>query len=93
MGMALTNKPDLLLLDEPTAGMGPEETKQTIQLIKNIWQQTGITIIFTEHDLDMVFSISTRIMVLQGGRVIADGGVEAIRNDPAVKEAYLGDLA
>jgi branched-chain amino acid transport system ATP-binding protein len=93
MGMALTNKPDLLLLDEPTAGMGPEETRQTIQLIQNIWQQTGITIIFTEHDLDMVFSISTRIMVLQCGRVIADGAVDAIRNDPRVKEAYLGDLA
>jgi branched-chain amino acid transport system ATP-binding protein len=92
MGMALANRPDLLLLDEPTAGMGPEETKQTIQLIKDVWQQTGITIIFTEHDLDMVFSISNRIMVLQNGEVIADGPVEEIRNNSRVKEAYLGDL-
>jgi branched-chain amino acid transport system ATP-binding protein len=92
MGMALANRPDLLLLDEPTAGMGPEETKQTIQLIRDVWQQTGVTIIFTEHDLDVVFSISTRIMVLQNGEVIADGAVEEIRNNPRVKEAYLGDL-
>ncbi len=93
MGMALANRPELLLLDEPTAGMGPEETRLTIQLIKDIWKQTGVTIIFTEHDLDMVFSISTRIMVLQGGQVIADGTVEEIRNNPKVREAYLGDPA
>jgi branched-chain amino acid transport system ATP-binding protein len=93
MGMALTNHPDLLLLDEPTAGMGPEETRQTIHLIKDVWKQTGITIVFTEHDLDMVFSISTRIMVLQSGQVIADGSVEEIRNNPKVKEAYLGEPA
>ncbi len=93
MGMALANRPDLLLLDEPTAGMGPEETRQTIDLIKDVWQQTGTTIIFTEHDLDMVFSISTRIMVLQSGQVIADGTVEEVRNNSKVKEAYLGEPA
>ncbi|MBU4565838.1 MAG: ABC transporter ATP-binding protein [Proteobacteria bacterium] len=93
MGMALTNHPELLLLDEPTAGMGPEETRQAIELIKDIWNKTGVTIVFTEHDLDMVFSISTRVLVLQSGRLIADGSVEEIRRDPKVKEAYLGEEA
>ena len=93
MGMALTNSPALLLLDEPTAGMGPEETRQTIELIKDVWKRTGTTIIFTEHDLEMVFSISTRIMVLQTGQVIADGTVEEVRNNARVKEAYLGEQA
>ncbi len=93
MGMALTNRPDLLLLDEPTAGMGPEETRRTIALIRDVWQRTGTTIIFTEHDLEVVFSISTRIMVLQSGQVIADGTVEEIRSNSRVKEAYLGDQA
>ncbi len=93
MGMALTNQPSLLLLDEPTAGMGPEETKQTIQLIKDIWNKTGVTIVFTEHDLDMVFDISTRIVVLQSGQLIAGGTVEEIRSNPKVREAYLGEEA
>lgn len=91
MGMALSNEPALLLLDEPTAGMGPEETKRTIQLIKEVWKRTGVTIIFTEHDLEMVFDISKRVMVLQSGKVIADGTVEEIRSNPSVKKAYLGE--
>ena len=93
MGMALSNRPSLLLLDEPTAGMGPEETKQTVGLIKEVWEKTGVTIVFTEHDLDMVFDISTRIVVLQNGELIADGTVEEIRRNPRVKEAYLGEEA
>jgi len=93
MGMALSNQPSLLLLDEPTAGMGPEETVQAIELIKEVWKKTGVTIIFTEHDLDMVFDISTRVMVLQSGMVIADGTVSEIRKNPTVKEAYLGEEA
>jgi branched-chain amino acid transport system ATP-binding protein len=93
MGMSLTNNPSLLLLDEPTAGMGPEETRHTIALIKDIWQKTGVTIIFTEHDLDMVFDISTRIVVLQSGELIADGTVEEIKKNPKVREAYLGEEA
>ena len=93
ISMALSNHPSLLLLDEPTAGMGPEETRQTIELIKEIWKETGVTIIFTEHDLDVVFDISTRIVVLQSGQLIADGTVEEIRQNRRVKEAYLGEEA
>jgi len=93
ISMALSNQPSLLLLDEPTAGMGPEETRQTIELIKEIWKETGVTIIFTEHDLNMVFDISTRIVVLQSGQLIADGTVEEIRQNRRVKEAYLGEEA
>ena len=93
IGMALTNNPELLLLDEPTAGMSPEETQYTIQLIKDIWEGTGITIIFTEHDLEVVFSISTRITVLQMGQLIADGTVEEVRQNQKVREAYLGEEA
>jgi len=93
ISMALSNQPSLLLLDEPTAGMGPEETRQTIALIKEIWKETGVTIIFTEHDLNMVFDISTRIVVLQSGQLIADGTVEEIRQNRRVKEAYLGEEA
>lgn len=91
MGMALANHPELLLLDEPTAGMSPEETKYTIELIKDVWKRTGNTIVFTEHDLEMVFSISTRILVLQMGQVIAEGSVEEVRRNPKVQEAYLGE--
>ncbi|MFO7598799.1 MAG: ABC transporter ATP-binding protein [Candidatus Desulfacyla sp.] len=93
MGMALASHPELLLLDEPTAGMSPEETRYTIELIQDVWKRTGNTIIFTEHDLEMVFAISTRILVLQMGTVIAEGSVEEVRKNPRVQEAYLGEQA
>lgn len=91
MGIALTRHPELLLLDEPTAGMSPEETQQTVDLIREVWQKTGTTIIFTEHDLNVVFSISTRIMVLQLGQLIAEGSPTEIRADANVRKAYLGE--
>ncbi|MBS3810063.1 MAG: ABC transporter ATP-binding protein [Desulfobacterales bacterium] len=91
MGIALTRHPQLLLLDEPTAGMSPEETGQTVELIRDVWQKTGTTIIFTEHDLNVVFSISTRIMVLQLGQLIAEGGPKEIRANEKVRKAYLGE--
>jgi branched-chain amino acid transport system ATP-binding protein len=91
MGIALTNHPKLLLLDEPTAGMSAEETRYTIDLIKDIWEKTGVTIIFTEHDLEVVFSIATRIIVLQMGQIIASGSVNEIKENQRVKQAYLGE--
>lgn len=93
MGMTLTSHPELLLLDEPTGGMSPEETQYTIQLIKDIWERTGVTIVFTEHDLEVVFSIATRIIVLQMGEVIAEGTVHEVRKNQKVREAYLGEEA
>jgi branched-chain amino acid transport system ATP-binding protein len=91
IGMALATKPKLLLLDEPTAGMSPEETDYTVNLIKTIWEKTGITILFTEHDLKVVFSIATRIAVLQMGELIGDGTPEEIKRNQRVREAYLGE--
>jgi branched-chain amino acid transport system ATP-binding protein len=91
LGISLTTEPDLLLLDEPTAGMGPEETMRTVTLIKEVAQKRGISILFTEHDLNVVFSIAQRVIVLQEGGIIADGTGEEIRQNKKVKEAYLGE--
>jgi len=90
IGIALTNEPELLLLDEPTAGMGPEETLSTVNLIKDVSMKRSVTIIFTEHDLNVVFSISDRVIVLQQGMIIADGKPEEVRGNKRVREAYLG---
>jgi branched-chain amino acid transport system ATP-binding protein len=91
IGISLTTEPELLLLDEPTAGMGSEETTRTVHLIQEIAQKRGITILFTEHDLNVVFSIAQRIIVLHQGSIIADGPGEGIRQNKKVKEAYLGE--
>jgi len=93
IGISLTTEPQLLLLDEPTAGMGPEETMETVRLIQQVARNRGITLLFTEHDLNVVFSISQRIIVLQQGSIIADGTGEEIRQNAKVKEAYLGEEA
>jgi branched-chain amino acid transport system ATP-binding protein len=91
IGMALATRPKLLLLDEPTAGMSPEETEYTVELIKKIWEKKGVTIIFTEHDLKVVFSIASRIVVLQIGEIIGDGTPDEIKQNTKVREAYLGE--
>jgi branched-chain amino acid transport system ATP-binding protein len=91
LGIALASEPELLLLDEPTAGMSTQETHQTIELIGKITREKGLTLLFTEHDMEVVFSISQRIMVLHQGRLIAGGTPEEVRRNPEVQKVYLGE--
>jgi len=90
IAIALGNEPELLILDEPTAGMSPEETSATMELVKRLAQMRGLTILFCEHDMDIVFSIAKSIMVMHQGRTLIQGEPEEVRNNPIVQEAYLG---
>jgi len=91
LGIALASEPELLLLDEPTAGMSVQETKKTIELIERIVREKGLTLLFTEHDMEVVFSISQRITVLHQGKVIAEGPPDQVKNDPFVQKVYIGE--
>ncbi len=90
IAIALGNEPELLILDEPTAGMSPEETQATIALTKRLAQMRGLTILFCEHDMDIVFSIAQSIMVMRHGQTIIQGGLDEVRSNKEVQEAYLG---
>ena len=90
IGIALGNRPELLILDEPTAGMSPEETAVTLRLMKRLSGELGLTILFCEHDMGMVFSIANQIMVMQHGATIIQGSPEDVRSNQQVREAYLG---
>ncbi len=90
IAIALGNEPELLILDEPTAGMSPEETQATIELVKRLASQRGLTILFCEHDMDIVFSIAQSIMVMQHGQTIIQGSLKEVRSNKEVQEAYLG---
>jgi branched-chain amino acid transport system ATP-binding protein len=90
IGMALGGNPEFLILDEPTAGMAPEETARCIALIKDISEKLGLTILFCEHDMEIVFGIAQRIMVMVRGATLIQGTCEEVRGNPAVQEAYLG---
>ncbi len=90
LAMSLIQKPRLLLLDEPTAGMARHDTNATIDLLQKI-KAGGITTVIIEHDMHVVFSLADRISVLAGGRIIAQGTPDEIKDNPKVKEAYLGE--
>ena len=90
LAIALGNEPMLLILDEPTAGMSPEETIATMDLIKRLAERRGLTILFCEHDMDVVFGIAQSIMVMHQGRTLIQGSPEEVRQDEEVLKAYLG---
>jgi branched-chain amino acid transport system ATP-binding protein len=91
LAIALASEPELLLLDEPTAGMSAAETRETIALVSRIARERGLTLLFTEHDMAVVFSIAEMITVLHQGRVIAEGAPAEVRHDPDVRRVYLGE--
>ena len=88
IAMALALQPNILLLDEPMAGMGEDETRAMVALLQSLKRQ--YTIILVEHDMPAVFALADQITVLNAGRVLATGSPDAVRNDPAVQQAYLG---
>jgi ABC-type branched-subunit amino acid transport system ATPase component len=90
LAMVLAGRPRLLLLDEPTAGMGPQERAAIMELIVGAVQRRGLTMVFTEHDMDTVFSYAQRIVAMDRGKPIADGTPEAVREDERVRRVYLG---
>ena len=89
VGLVLCTNPKLMLLDEPMAGMGPDESQHMVELLKSL--RGSITIVLVEHDMDAVFRLADTISVLVSGRVVASGNADQIKNDVAVQHAYLGD--
>jgi branched-chain amino acid transport system ATP-binding protein len=93
VGIALSRQPKLLLLDEPTAGMGDEETNHMTDLIRDLNKGQKITMLFIEHDMNIVFGVADRITVLDNGTMLAEGNAREIADNPRVQAAYLGAAA
>lgn len=91
MGIALAVEPNLLLLDEPTQGMSPKESAEITRLIQKLVKEKGLTLIFVEHDMNVVFGISDNIKVLHQGRIIFEGKPEEVKNNEEVQRIYLGE--
>ncbi|MFT4921993.1 MAG: branched-chain amino acid transport system ATP-binding protein [Haloarculaceae archaeon] len=92
IAIALASAPELLFMDEPTAGMSPEETDATVDLIEELQEDLGLTIVLVEHDMEVIFRVADKIAVLNRGRIIADGTPDQVKGDPEVQEAYLGGV-
>ena len=90
LGIALAGEPRILLLDEPTAGMSAQETRESIDLLGRIAKERELTLLFTEHDMEVVFGISDKIAVLHQGRIIATGSPQEVRENEEVRRVYLG---
>ncbi|HVT71054.1 MAG TPA: ATP-binding cassette domain-containing protein, partial [Trebonia sp.] len=93
VALALATRPRLLLLDEPTAGMSPAETRRMVSLVTGLAAARGLAVVLCEHDMDIVFGISDEVTVLHRGRVISHGAPAAVQADPLVAEVYLGGEA
>ncbi len=91
LALALANDPRLLLMDEPTAGMAPGERGALMSLVRQIARDRGTAVLFTEHDMEVVFSSADRILVMDRGRLIAEGDAASVRADPRVRAVYLGE--
>ncbi|MFD1623845.1 ABC transporter ATP-binding protein [Azospirillum griseum] len=91
LAMALASDPKILLMDEPTAGMAPAERLELMALTAALVRERGLAVLFTEHDMDVVFGHATRLLVLDRGTIIADGPPDAVRTDRRVQAVYLGD--
>jgi branched-chain amino acid transport system ATP-binding protein len=91
LAMALAGRPKLLLMDEPTAGMAAGERHSLMSFVEELSRREGIAVLFTEHDMDVVFGFATRIVVMHQGKIVASGTPAEIRSNPKVREVYLGD--
>jgi branched-chain amino acid transport system ATP-binding protein len=90
LAIALANKPRLLLMDEPTAGMASKERHALLALTKKLVVEQQLAVLFTEHSMDVVFAFADRLIVLARGKLIAEGDAESVRNHPLVREVYFG---
>jgi branched-chain amino acid transport system ATP-binding protein len=93
LALALADRPRLLLMDEPTAGMAPRSRARLMRVAADLARHDGIAVLFTEHDMDVVFGFADRVIVLDRGRIIAQGTPAAVRADPRVQAVYLGEDA
>lgn len=92
IAIGLASEPDLMFMDEPTAGMSPEETQHTVDLLEDLKEDRGLTIVLVEHDMEVIFRVADRISVLHRGEIIASGPPDEVKGDADVQEAYLGGV-